>query len=255
MEKVSLQDLENDLKVKRDSLFLAHEDLKNDNDWWNKLIIIMSLINGGIESVKMQLEWDDNVASLLPIFISSTIAICSALVKFKKFPEQMEVLIKSSGIITNTLTKIRNHKEITEQLYKEYNDSLEQVETALYPDLRRKFLHKSHKNLMSIYKLEEKYYKLIEKLNNKEDKILTDQPHLALDLEEEKETPSPKRLATVIQESIRKIERDVGIQTGHNSDDSSLDFDVSQPPKIDTEFQVPQPPKIDEEFKENKATL
>ena len=252
MEKLSLQDLENDLKVKRDSLFLAHEDLKNDNDWWNKLIIIMSLINGGIESVKMQLKWNDNVAALLPIFISSTIAICSALVKFKKFPEQMEVLIKSSGIITNTLTKIRNHKEITEQLYKEYNDSLEQVETALYPDLRRKFLHKSHRNLMSIYKLEEKYYKLIEKLNKKEDNILADQPHLALDLqEEEKETPSPKRLATVIQESIRKIERDVGIQTGHNSDDSSIiEFEGSQPIK-----EIPRPPKIDTESKENEATL
>ena len=93
MLKVSLTDLENDLKVKRDSLSLAHEDLKNDNDWWNKLIIVLSLINGGIESVKMQLEWDDNVANLLPIFLSSTIAICSALVKFKKFPEQMEVLL------------------------------------------------------------------------------------------------------------------------------------------------------------------
>lgn len=252
MEKLSLQDLENDLKVKRDSLFLAHEDLKNDNDWWNKLIIIMSLINGGIESVKMQLEWNDNVAALLPIFISSTIAICSALVKFKKFPEQMEVLIKSSGIITNTLTKIRNHKEITEQLYKEYNDSLEQVETALYPDLRRKFLHKSHRNLMSIYKLEEKYYKLIEKLNKKEDNILADQPHLALDLqEEEKETQSPKRLATVIQESIRKIERDVGIQTGYNSDDSSItEFEPPQHIK-----EVPRPPKIDTETKENEETL
>ena len=55
MLKVSLTDLENDLKVKRDSLSLAHEDLKNDNDWWNKLIIVLSLINGGIESVKMQL--------------------------------------------------------------------------------------------------------------------------------------------------------------------------------------------------------
>ena len=87
---------------------------------------------------------------------------------------------------------------------------------------------------------------------SKEDNILADQPHLALDLQEEdKETPSPKRLATVIQESIRKIERDVGIQTGHNSDDSSLtEFEPPQHIK-----EVPRPPKIDNETKENEATL
>jgi len=221
MLKVSLADLENDLKVKRDSLALAHEDLKNDNDWWNKLIIVLSLVNGGIESVKMQLEWDDNVANLLPIFLSSTIAICSALVKFKKFPEQMEVLIKSSGIITNTLTKIRNTQDLTEQLYKEYNESLEQVETALYPDLRRKFLHRSHKNLMNIYKLEEKYFKLIKDLNNKEDDILVKQPHVMEDFEDNlSEESRPRTLVGQISKSIKNIERNF-TQNSLDSDDSS----------------------------------
>jgi len=227
MLKVTLQDLENDLKVKRDSLSLAHEDLKNDNDWWNKLIIILSLANGGIESVKMQLEWDDNIANLLPIFLSSTIAVCSALVKFKKFPEQMEILIKSSGIITNTLTKLRNNPELTDQLYKEYNESLEQVETALYPDLRRKFLQKSHRNLMHIYKLEEKYYNLITKLNEKEDDILSKQPHVLEDddIGSEDSLARPKTLAGAVTESLKKIERNL---TNHsiNSDDSETKSDT-----------------------------
>lgn len=228
MLKVTLEDLENDLKVKRDSLALAHEDLKNDNDWWNKLIIVLSLVNGGIESVKMQLEWDDNISNLLPIFLSSTIAICSALVKFKKFPEQMEILIKSSGIITNTLTKLRNNPELTEQLYKEYNESLEQVETALYPDLRRKFLQKSHKNLMRIYKLEEKYYNLITKLNKKEDDILSKQPHVFEDedIGSEDSLARPKTLASTVTESLKKIERNL---TNHsmNSDESDTKSDTS----------------------------
>lgn len=233
MLKVTLEDLENDLKVKRDSLALAHEDLKNDNDWWNKLIIVLSLVNGGIESVKMQLEWDDNIANLLPIFLSSTIAICSALVKFKKFPEQMEILIKSSGIITNTLTKLRNNPELTDQLYKEYNESLEQVETALYPDLRRKFLQKSHRNLMHIYKLEEKYYNLIVKLNKKEDDILTKQPHVLEDFKDEDigsedSLARPKTLAGAVTESLKKIERNL---TNHsmNSDDSETKSDTGLP--------------------------
>ena len=219
MERLTINDIENDLKVKRDCLALAHEDLKDDNDWWNKLIIILSLVNGGIESVKMQLQWNDNVAALLPIFLSSTIAICSALVKFKKFPEQMEILIKSSGIITNTLTKVRNNTEITDAILKEYNDSLEQIETALYPDLRKKFLRRSHKNLMSIYKLEEKYFDLLKKLNDKEDNISANQVKYCDEDESDIEANRKHTLGSIVQSSIKKIERDVGIIKKSESDD------------------------------------
>jgi hypothetical protein len=46
---------------------------------------------------------------------------------------------------------------------------LEKLETSIYPDLRRKYLKMSHNNLISIYKQEQKFFNVIEKINNKQE--------------------------------------------------------------------------------------
>jgi len=166
MEKDSIKEVCDDLKAKRDCLSLAHQTLLKSSDRWNKLIICLSLTVGAIESTKLQLNLTDNASKLAPIFLSSIISICSALIKFKKFPEQMEMLIRSSSIITNTLTKMRNHTELTDELREEYNQALEQVETALYPDMRNYFIKASQKNLLEIYKQDIKYQHYIKEINN-----------------------------------------------------------------------------------------
>jgi len=165
MEKDSIKEVCCDLKAKRDALALAHQDLLKNSDRWNKLIIILSLCVGAIESTKLQLDLTDNASQLAPIFLSSVISVCSALIKFKKFPEQMELLIRSSSIITNTLTKMRNHTQLTEELKEEYNQALEQVETALYPNMRNHFIKQSQKNLLEIYRQDIKYQKYIKEIN------------------------------------------------------------------------------------------
>jgi len=91
MEKDKLPLIVQDLKSKRDALSLAHEQLKKDSDDWNKCIIVLSLITGMFESMKIQMGWQNDVVALVPIALSSVIASVSALIKFKKFPEQMEV--------------------------------------------------------------------------------------------------------------------------------------------------------------------
>ena len=136
MEKRTIVDISNDLKAKRDALSLAHEQLKRDNDDWNKCIIVLSLATGMFESMKIKMGWDSNVVALVPIMLSSIIASISALIKFKKFPEQMEVLLQSQSLLTHTLNKTRNESEITPQIRKDYNDALEQLETSVYPDIR-----------------------------------------------------------------------------------------------------------------------
>jgi hypothetical protein len=166
MEKDSIIEVCSDLKAKRDALALAHQDLLRNSDRWNKLIICLSLTVGAIESTKLQLNLQDNASKLAPIFLSSIISICSALIKFKKYNERMEVIIRSSSIITNTLTKMRNHTELTDDLREEYNQALEQVETALYPDMRNHFLKSSQKNLLEIYKQDVKYQHYIKEINN-----------------------------------------------------------------------------------------
>ncbi len=168
MEKTTIYDIRADLKAKRDALSLAHEELKKDSDDWNKCVIVLSLFNGMIETIKIQLQLDSDGFRLLPIFISSIIAIISSLIKFRDFPAKMEVLIQSQSLLTTTLNKYRNHDEVDKDLVIEYNSALEKLETSVYPDVRRKYLQQSHKNLLSIMKLEQKYFKNIELVNNGE---------------------------------------------------------------------------------------
>jgi len=168
MEKTAIQMVRQDLKSKRDALLLAHEQLKKDNDDWNKCVIILSLITGLFESCKIKMGWDSDGVALVPIVLSSIIASVSALIKFKKFPEQMEVILQSQSLLTHTLANARNTDDLTHSLLKEYHESLEKLETSIYPDIRKKFLKQSHNNLISIMKQESKFYEMINKVNNGE---------------------------------------------------------------------------------------
>tara|TARA_R110002167_G_scaffold99886_7_gene261262 strand:+ start:757 stop:1383 length:627 start_codon:yes stop_codon:yes gene_type:complete len=163
MEKKSLSKIIQDLKSKRDALSLAHEQLKKDNDDWNKTIIILSLSTGMFESMKIKMDWTSNVVALVPIFLSSVIASVSALIKFKKFPEQMEVILQAQSLLTHTLNNARNQSEVSQALVKEYNDALEKLETSIYPDTRKRFLKISHTNLVSILKQETLFFNALEK--------------------------------------------------------------------------------------------
>ena len=77
----------------------------------------------------------------------------------------MEILLQSQSLLTHTLTNARNEDEITPNLLKEYHESLEKLEVSLYPDIRKKFLVQSHKNLISIMKQEQKYLNNIKSIN------------------------------------------------------------------------------------------
>jgi hypothetical protein len=165
MEKNNLQMIINDLRSRRDALSLAHENLKIESDNWNKTVIVISLMTGMLESIKLRMNWTSNMADLIPIALSSIIACVSALIKFKNFPSQMEILLQSQSLLTHTLTNARNEEEVTPNLLKEYHESLEKLEVSLYPDIRKKFLVQSHKNLISIMKQESKYFANIKSIN------------------------------------------------------------------------------------------
>jgi len=164
MEKHTLPLIIQDLKAKRDSLSLAHEGLKQDNDDWNKCIIVLSLGVGLFESAKIKMGWESNIVALVPVALSSVIASISALIKFKKFPEQMEVILQSQSLLTHTLNTARNETELTSQLIKDYNDALEQLETSVYPNVRKKYLKISHNNLISIMTQEQKFFERLYKV-------------------------------------------------------------------------------------------
>ena len=229
MEKLTIKDLCDDLKAKRDALSLCHESLKANNDKWNGVIIVLSLFTGMVESVKIKLKLTNDFMALLPILMSSIIACISSLIKFKKYPEQMEVLIQSSSLLTNTLNKCRMHDVIDPEMKQEYTMALEKLETSLYPDLRRKFLKTSHKNLLCIMKAEQEYFNNIKKVNAGEkinikcdsesdssstDNILIDIPRQDLEHGEKieltngldiSESPISKRKLPLIKEEIEQL--------------------------------------------------
>ena len=165
MEKRELNQIIQDLKAKRDALSLAHKELKRENDSWNKCVIIVSLTTGMFESMKLQMGWNNNIVLLVPIGLSSVIAMISALIKFKNFPNQMEIILQSQSLITHTLNVARNQETISPSLLTQYHESLEKLETSIYPDMRKKYMKASHSNLISIYKQEKKFYNEIDNIN------------------------------------------------------------------------------------------
>lgn len=161
MEKKTLSLIRADLKAKRDSLSLAHESLKIDCDKYNKLIIFISLGSSLFESAKMTLNLNHPLISLVPILLSSIVAGISSFIKFKNYSERQQQLIQASVILTATLAKARNSNQANEELLKEYHTALELLETSLYPDVRKKFLKQSQKNLVSIIDAEQKYFNIV----------------------------------------------------------------------------------------------
>ena len=223
MKKESIDDVINDLRSRRDCLSLAHESIKAKSDQYNKVIIVLSLVTGAIESTKIKMGWNSNAVALIPIFMSSIIGMISALAKFEDFPTKMETLVQAISLLTNTLTKARNHTELDEDLLTEYHASLQANETSLYPDIRKTYLKQAHKNLLCIMKAEQEYFNNIRKVNNNEkidikcdsdsdsnststDNILIDIPRQDLEVGEKREetngldiTESPKTNRTLPQ--------------------------------------------------------
>ena len=166
MIKDNTEEVRADLKSKRDALLIGHQQLKRDSDDWNKAVIVISLITGLLESIKMKLNLTSNVWSLMPILLSSITATMASLIKFRNFNQRMEIYLQSASLLTNTLLKARNHQELDDELKNEYNQALEKIETALYPSERKIFIRISQRNLVDIMAQEQKYYDKIEKVNN-----------------------------------------------------------------------------------------
>ena len=166
MEKNTLDLIRTDLKYKRDALHLSHQLLKQEGDFYQKVIIFTSLASGIFESVKMKLQLRQPALELLPIILTSFVCGISSYVKFKQYAERQEVLIQSTTILTNTLNQVRNADELTEEITHAYNHSLELLEISLYPDIRRRFLKISQRNMEAIIKNENCYFDNIERVRN-----------------------------------------------------------------------------------------
>ena len=166
MERNDLEHIRSDLKYKRDALYLSHQVLKQEADYYQKIIIFTSLASGIFESIKMRMNLTQPAIQLLPIILTSFVCGISSYVKFKQYAERQEVLIQSTTILTNTLNQVRNTDELTDEIIHAYNHSLELLEISLYPDIRRKFLKISQRNMEGIIKNENCYFDNLNRVNN-----------------------------------------------------------------------------------------
>jgi len=214
MIKSSLDDIINDLRSRRDCLSLAHESIKKKSDQYNKTIIVLSLVTGSIESTKIKMGWNGAGMALIPIFLSSIIGMISAIQKFEGFPEKMETLVQAISLLTNTLTKARNHTEIDDDLLAEYHSSLQANESSLYPDIRKTYLRQAHKNLLSIMACEQKYYDNIKKVNAGE-KLVVD---------------SDSDSNSLSVDNVLSYNRDLELGSREKKEETT-EMDISQSPK------------------------
>ena len=165
MEKNTLDLIRADLKYKRDALHLSHQLLKQEGDFYQKVIIFTSLASGIFESIKMKMNLTQPALELLPIILTSFVCGISSYVKFKQYAERQEVLIQSTTILTNTLNQVRNTDILTEEISHAYNHSLELLEISLYPDIRKKFLKISQRNMERIIENENCYFNNLDRVS------------------------------------------------------------------------------------------
>ena len=189
-----LQDKYFEVRCKRDAVSLIHQQLNTESNKFNKIIIFLSLFTGFLETLKFQLDLTNkekygtattNTAGICPIFLSTLIAIISSLIKFKKYPETMELLTTALIKLNNVINKIRSLQEClhyaplteTKKTYKDviltdYRNALLEIEGSIYPSIRHKAFIKAQYNIIKQLKSDIKYNNKIKKILNNEQVII-----------------------------------------------------------------------------------
>ena len=150
----SKQELENDIRVRRDSLQTLHQRLKRSSDNFQLWIMAISTLSGSIEVTKLTLGIEEPVLDLTSIFMASVTTVIASYMRFKDFNNRMEILIKASSDLTNVLKSIRDAPAISVEMVEAYNECLAVVERSLYPDQRKQFFAIANKGVLAITKNE-----------------------------------------------------------------------------------------------------
>jgi len=164
------QELEQSVRIRRDSLQTLHRRLKKDSDAFQLWIMGISTLSGSIEVAKMSLEIQTPALDLTSIFFASICTILAAVMRFKDYNNKLESLVKSSSELTNVLKSIRDSPNVNIEMIEKYNQSLAIVETVLYPDQRKKYFALAEKGIVLITKDELIFNSKIDKVEKKHGK-------------------------------------------------------------------------------------
>ena len=163
----SKQELENDIRVRRDALQTLHQRLKRSSDNFQLWIMAISTLSGSIEVTKLTLGIEEPGLDLTSIFMASVTTVIASYMRFKDFNARMEILIKASSDLTNVLKAIRDAPAISVGMVESYNECLAVVERSLYPDQRKEFFAIANKGVLAITTNELKFKKKLQTINEK----------------------------------------------------------------------------------------
>mgnify|MGYP003116877714 FL=1 len=163
----SKQELENDIRVRRDALQTLHQRLKRSSDNFQLWIMAISTLSGSVEVTKLTLGIEEPGLDLTSIFMASVTTVIASYMRFKDFNNRMEILIKASSDLTNVLKAIRDAPAISVEMVESYNECLAVVERSLYPDQRREFFAIANKGVLAITTNELKFKQKLQTINEK----------------------------------------------------------------------------------------
>ena len=163
----SKQELENDIRVRRDALQTLHQRLKRSSDNFQLWIMAISTLSGSVEVTKLTLGIEEPGFDLTSIFMASVTTVIASYMRFKDFNNRMEILIKASSDLTNVLKSIRDAPAISTEMVEAYNECLAVVERSLYPDQRKQFFAIANKGVLAITKNELQFKQRLQTINER----------------------------------------------------------------------------------------
>ena len=170
----SKQELENDIRVRRDALQTLHQRLKRSSDNFQLWIMAISTLSGSVEVTKLTLGIEEPGLDLTSIFMASVTTVIASYMRFKDFNNRMEILIKASSDLTNVLKSIRDAPAISTEMVEAYNECLAVVERSLYPDQRKQFFAIANKGVLAITKNELQFKQRLQTINERHSLKSTD---------------------------------------------------------------------------------
>jgi len=161
------QELEQSIRVRRDALQNLHQKLKDDSDAYQKWIMGISTLSGGIEVGKLSLGAESPLMDLTSIFFASITTLLASLMRFQDYNNRLEQLVKASAELTGVLKAIRDSPNVSVDMIEMYNKSLAIVESTLYPEQRKKYFKLAEAGVVAITKDELVFNKNIDKVEKK----------------------------------------------------------------------------------------
>ena len=142
------QELEQSLRIRRDSCQALREKLKRENDNYGLAVILISTLSASMETTKLSLEVESKYLDLSTIFLASACSLIISYQRYKDLQSRCENLVKIAESLTGVLKELRDSPTITTEIIQLYNQSCAQVENILPPDDRKKYFAQSESGIV-----------------------------------------------------------------------------------------------------------